>query len=85
MQQAGGPVTSDIRRKVDDEAQLDRPDTAISDRLMFWRDKPEPGVTVDPSKESQRLRENAALGKSDDTGATPIFAPPKPTLLDRIF
>jgi hypothetical protein len=85
MEQAGAPAPPDIRRKVDDEAYLERPDTSLSDRLMFWRDKPEPGVIVDPTKESQRLRENAALGKSEETGSTPIFAPPKPTLLDRIF
>lgn len=85
LQQAGPAAPADIRRKVDDEAQLDRPDTAISDKLMFWRDKGQPGTIVDPSKESQRLRENAALGKSEETGTTPIFTPPKPTLLDRIF
>ena len=30
---------------------------------------------MDPQKEAQRLRENAALGKSPETGETPIIQP----------
>jgi hypothetical protein len=44
---------------------------------MFWRNPPPPGVVVDASKESKRLRENAALGDSPETGDTPIIQPKK--------
>jgi hypothetical protein len=73
---AGGPVDDDIRRRVDAETlRLDRPDRNVVDRLMFWRDNPQPGITVDPTRESQRLRENAALGRESTEGDTPIVQP----------
>jgi hypothetical protein len=40
---------------------------------------------VDPTKEAQRLRENAALGHSVETGDTPIVQPKRRTLLGDIF
>lgn len=43
------------------------------DKLLFWKDKPEPGVVLDADKESKRLRENAALGRPVDTGTTPTI------------
>ena len=42
---------------------------------MFWRKPAPPGIVVDPQKEAQRLRENAALGQSQETGDTPIIQP----------
>jgi hypothetical protein len=87
---AGGPVGDDIRRRVDAETlRLDRPDPGVVDRLMFWRDTPQPGVTVDPTRESQRLRENAALGRDSTAGETPIVQPNENrgerSLLGRLF
>jgi hypothetical protein len=73
---AGTPVEGDIRRQVDAESsRLDRPDQSVVDRLMFWRDPPPPGIAVDPQRESQRLRENAALGRESTEGETPIVQP----------
>ena len=43
--------------------------------VMFWRQPQPPGIVVDPQKEAQRLRENAALGQSQETGETPIVQP----------
>jgi hypothetical protein len=40
---------------------------------MFWKPAPEAGTVVDPVKEAQRLRENAALGQSPTAGDTPII------------
>ena len=43
------------------------------------------GIVVDPQKEAQRLRENAALGESPDTGDTPIIQPRKKGWLEGLF
>jgi len=75
--QAAGPAPSrDIRRQVDEESQrLDRPPRDLADRLIFWRDPPAPGIVVDPARERERIRENAALGIDASAGDTPIEQP----------
>ncbi|MDA8252189.1 MAG: DUF3035 domain-containing protein [Rhodospirillales bacterium] len=82
---AGPPVSSAIRGQVDAEAAKEASDRSLTDRLMFWRTKPPPGVVVDPQKEAQRLRENAALGKSPETGNTPVIGNKPKTLFDSLF
>ncbi len=88
---AGTPVNNDIRRRVDEESQrLDRPDSRFVDSLMFWRAADQPGVPVDPRRESQRLRANAALGRDTSEGETPIIQParsgnPVVRVLESIF
>jgi hypothetical protein len=82
---AGPPVPNDIRNKVDSEAQLDQPSRSFPDRLMFWRAAPPPGTAVDPKRESQRLRQDAALGQSPEVGTTPIIQRPRRSVLDDIF
>jgi hypothetical protein len=57
----------------------------VVDRLMFWRDPPPAGVAVDPSRETQRLRENAALGRDSTEGDTPVVQPRERGLLGRLF
>jgi hypothetical protein len=71
--QAGPPAPADIREKINAEQGLDRPRQGLTARLMFWRSAPEPGTIVDARKESQRLRENAALGQPPTVGDTPII------------
>ncbi len=74
LSQAGRPVGDEIRRQVDEESlRLDRGDRDLVDRLMFWREPPPPGTAVDPQREAQRLRENAALGRAPTEGETPII------------
>jgi len=88
LAQAGTPVGGDIRRTVDAESlRLDRPDQTVVDRLMFWREQPQPGVAVDPTRESSRIRENAALGRETTEGETPIVQPNanRRGLLDWLF
>jgi DUF3035 family protein len=85
VQAAGPPVTSEIRTEVDQEAKRDRPSQGLTGKLMFWRKPPEPGIVIDPQKEAQRLRENAALGQSQETGDTPIVQPKKRGWLEGIF
>lgn len=84
---AGGPVDGDIRRAVDEESlRLDRPPTTVVDRLMFWSpNQAPPGIAVDATRESQRLRENAALGRDLGDGQTPIVQPRQPNWFRRML
>ncbi len=88
---AGQPVGGDIRRTVDQESsRLDAPQSSFVDTLMFWRSPDAPGTQVDPRREAQRLRENAALGRDTGDGETPIIQPARSTnpvvrLYDSIF
>ena len=76
LQSAGPAPSRDIRRQVDEESQrLDRPPRDLADRLIFWRDPPASGIAVDPAREVQRIRENAALGIEGTAGDTPIQQP----------
>ena len=85
VQRAGQDAPDDIRRRVDEESlRLDAPSRALTDRLIFWRDPPPPGTAVDPTREAQRLRENAALGRDADEGVTPVVEPRQRTLLERL-
>ena len=87
LQNAGAAgIDSDIRAQIDAEtaAQVERDQTLI-ERLVFWR-SPEPyGTVVDPVKETERLRENQALGKPVTEGETPIIIRRRQGLLEGIF
>jgi hypothetical protein len=84
--QAGRPVAGDVRRQVDEESlRLDRPNQGVVDRLMFWRDPPPPGIAVDPTREAQRLRENAALGRESTEGTTPVVQPRQRGVTEGLF
>lgn len=86
VQAAGPPASSAIRAQIDQQALHDRQASGgIGDTLMFWRKPPQPGIVVDPEKEAQRLRENSALGQSQETGDTPIVQPRKRGLLEGLF
>ena len=74
---AGPSAPANIRAQVDREAALDQPSRSFANKLLFWKSAPPPGTPVDPVREAQRLRENAALGQSVDTGDTPIIQPKK--------
>jgi hypothetical protein len=85
VQAAGPPADPAIRGEVDQDTSLNRPQQSLGDKLMFWRKPPPPGIVVDPEKEAQRLRENSALGQSQETGDTPIVQPKQRGLLQGIF
>ncbi len=84
---AGPPAPADIRRKIERESALDQPSESLTDRLMFWKPPPLPGVVVDPQKEAQRLRTDQALGQSVENGDTPIIQrqPATTGLLNGLF
>jgi DUF3035 family protein len=91
LSQAGRSPGSDIRRRVDEESlRLDQPDRGLVDRLIFWEQPEQPGVALDARRESQRLRENSALGRDATEGETPIIqrsrsSHPVTRLLESIF
>ncbi|WP_430395478.1 DUF3035 domain-containing protein [Ferrovibrio sp.] len=77
----------DIRRKVNDEfTQLAERDSRLVDRLIFWQKPQDPsGTVVDPAREAQRLRENAAQGKAANTGDVPTVKRRERGILEGIF
>jgi len=85
--QAAGPTPpASIRAQVNNAAAAEAQQSqGFVDKLMFWREPRPPGIVVDPQKEAQRIRENAALGRSQDTGNTPIIQPEKKAWLQGLF
>jgi hypothetical protein len=80
-----GGVDPNIRSQVNrDTRVLAEKDNTWIDSLIFWQDKPPPGVILDPEKEQQRLREAQAVGKPA-SGATPTIERRKRGLLEGIF
>lgn len=81
--QAG--VDPNIRSQVNrDTRVIADQDKTFIDSLIFWQDRPPPGVVLDPAKEQQRLRESQASGQPA-TGATPTISRRKRGLLEGIF
>lgn len=85
VEQAGPAAPANIRNKVDSEAQLDHGNEGLTERLMFWKSAPPAGTVLDPNKESQRLRENAALGQPPTAGDSAIIQDKKKSSLLGIF
>lgn len=85
LQESGPAAPSDIRRKIDTEANQADADESFIDKLLYWRKPSTQHVQVDPQKESQRLRENAALGQGPDVGTTPIIQPKKEGWFTKLF
>ncbi len=86
VQEAGPPAPADIRTEIaQEQGRLNAAGGSFADRLMFWRSTPAPGIAVDPQKEAQRLRQNAALGQSPQQGQTPIIQPQPRGWLSGIF
>jgi hypothetical protein len=73
LQEAGPAAPSDIRRKVDQDARFADNDDSFVDKVLYWRKPNTKQAEVDAQKESQRLRQNAALGEGPDVGQTPII------------
>lgn len=85
LQEIGPPAPSDIRQRVDQSARQEAENESFVDKLLFWRKPDTRDVVVDPQKEAQRLRENAALGQSPETGETPIIQPQRKGWLSGLF
>jgi len=80
-----GGVDPNIRSQVNrDTRTLADQDKTWIDSLIFWQDRPPPGVILDPEREQQRLREAQATGTSSKA-ATPTIERRKRGLLEGIF
>ncbi|MBM3601943.1 MAG: DUF3035 domain-containing protein, partial [Alphaproteobacteria bacterium] len=80
-------ATPNIRAIVDEEtSKLAQADRFLVDRLIFWKDpQPAQAEVVNPVKETQRLQENAALGKPPNEGEVPVIKRKTPSLFERLF
>ena len=85
LQAAGPRPPADIRGRVDQDAARSSDNQLMTDKLIFWKNPPPLGIAVDPQKEAQRLRENAALGQQPDTGDTPIIQRKSRNFIDTLF
>jgi len=86
VQSAGPAAPANIRAQVNNAAAAEAAQSSsFVDTLLFWRTPASPGVVVDPQKEAQRIRENAALGRSQEIGDTPIIQPRQKGWLEHLF
>ncbi|WP_337995911.1 DUF3035 domain-containing protein [Oleispirillum naphthae] len=77
---------SDIRDTVDRETStLAKEKASFTDYLVFWEDRSYKGSTVDAAKESQRIRENMALGRALSEGEPPKIQRQSKGILEGIF
>lgn len=76
-----------IRETIEREAQsLAEADKSFVDRLVFWNSStPPPSPTVDPARETQRLREAQATGRSANDGEVATIRARKRGWLEGIF
>lgn len=75
-----------IREIVDRESTvLAEADASLIDRLMFWRKPDDLSPVVDPERETQRMRENAALGRPMNEGDTPTIRRRRRAPLEGLF
>lgn len=65
--------------------QLVSKDKSFADTLIFWRKPEPPGSVVDAEKEQQRLRENAAIGKTPAEGEVAVIRRKRKALLEGFF
>ena len=85
LQETGPAAPPDIRAKVDQEANQAKGDDGFINNLLYWRKPAMQNVQVDPQKESQRLKENSALGAGPDVGDTPIIQQKKEGWFTHLF
>jgi hypothetical protein len=85
LEQAGPQVPNSIRQQVNQDASLDSNDPGFVDKLLFWKKQQPETVMVDPQREAQRIRQNAALGDNPDNGETPIIQPKRKGWLASLF
>jgi len=86
MKAGANEAAPDIRDTVDRESSaLAKEMTSFTDHLVFWEDRSYKGTAVDPAKESQRIRENMALGRALSEGEPPKIERKSKAILEGIF
>ena len=79
-------VTGEIRTQVNRESIiLAKGADGLTDKILFWQQKPSFGVSVDAAKEKKRIQANQAAGGPLNEGDTPIVIRKKKALLDGVF
>lgn len=79
-------VEPDIRRKVNEETtSLIEADNSFTNKILFWKDLPQPGEPLDASAEAKRMQDNAAAGKPINQGDMPQITRRKKGWLDSIL
>lgn len=75
-----------IRQTIDREFSIyAKEDESFVSDLLFWQEREPPGEPLDASAESQRLKENAALGKPVTEGETPTIKKREKGFLEGLF
>jgi hypothetical protein len=82
---AGPAAPANIRRQVDLDTTADQTSHGFTEELMFWKKPEDKSVVLDPQRESQRLRQNAALGQPTTTGDTPIIQRTQKGVVQRLI
>ena len=85
LRQAGPTASADIRRQVDRDAQLATANSGFIDRLLQYNGPSGTQTVVDPKKEAERIRQNAALGQAPTAGETVIIKDKKSSWLSGLF
>lgn len=79
-------ASNDIRSQVNREsAILAEGADSLTDSMLFWREKPPFGISVDARAERQRIRESQAEGRPLNEGEIPIVMRKKKALLEGVF
>lgn len=82
---AGPQAPPDIRAQVEIDGTRDADQRSFVQRMLFWQTQPDRSVVVDPAREAQRLRGNAALGTDTRSGNTAVEQPRPRSFIDSIF
>lgn len=82
---AGPQAPADVRARVEADGAQDADQRSFVQRLLFWQSQPDRSVVVDPAREAQRLRGNAALGADTRAGDTAVEQPKRRSFIDSIF
>lgn len=85
LAQSGPPAPPDIKTRIDQDDRMADTDDSFIDKVLYWRKPSTQNAEVDPEKEAQRLRQNAALGQPPDTGSTPIIQQRKTGWFNSLF
>jgi hypothetical protein len=79
-----GPAPSNVRSQIDRDV-IAAANPGFVDELLYWRKPDVLNAQVDATKESQRLRQNNALGSPPTTGDTPMILPKKTGWFNDLF
>jgi hypothetical protein len=82
---AAGHAPSDIRARVNADAAHEGDSQALADKLLFWKTPTPPGDLVDAQQESERLKDQAALGSTAPAGDVPVIRRKSRSVFDTLF